>query len=187
MKKPYVYAAVLAALLIFGALTAAYQINHPGRLTPSKVYTERKAELLTADYRTTAEQFGIEDNKKGSTVYAAMMEISTPELEKTGGVTAMFEFIDITGKRDSVLSGGTSIAVKDMTAEEIKKAFEDISVLFDSEYKAAENTDYSIPDYGYVKVYLRRGDGVYYKLYEENALPEAVERYLSGREIKACG
>ena len=184
MKKPFIYAAVLAALLIFGALAAAYQINHPGRIIPSKTYTEKKAEYLTANYRPTAEQLGIEDNKKGSTVYAAVIERSTPELEKTGGVTAIFDFIDITGKRDSVLSDGTPIGSKEMTEDEIKQAFEDLAALFDDGYKDAENTDYGIPDYGYVKVYLRRGDGVYYKLYEENALPDAVKQYISGREIR---
>jgi hypothetical protein len=187
MKKPYIYAAAIAALLIFGALAAVYQINHPGRIIPSKYYTEKKAEYLTANYRPTAEQMGIEDSKKGSTVYAAMIEVSTPELEKTGSVTAMFDFIDITGKRDSVLSDGTSVLPKEMTDEEIKQAFDSLAALFDDGYKAAENTDYGIPDYEYVKVYLRRGDGVYYKLYKEDALPEAVSDYLSGQKIRMDG
>lgn len=187
MKKPYIYAAVLSMLLIFGALAAVYQVNHPGRIIPSKRYTEQKAEYLTANYRPTAEQLGIEDTKKGSTVYAAGIEICTPELEKTGGITALFEFIDITGKRDSILSSGTKIASKELNDDGIKAAFEGLAKLYDGEYKAAENTDYGIPDYGYVKVYIRRGDGVYYKLYEENALPEAVNSYISGRKILACG
>ena len=184
MKKPYIYAVILSALLIFGALVAVYQINHPGRIVPSKTYTEKKAEYLTANYRSVAEQFGVEDNKKGSTVYAAMIEVSTPELEKTGGTTAMFDFIDMTGKRDSVLSDGTSIESKELTEDELKKAFEELSALFDDGYTETENTDYGIPDYGYVKVYLRRGDGVYYMIYKEDALPEAVQRYISGREIR---
>ena len=187
MKKPYIYAVILSALLIFGALAAAYQINHPGRIIPSKYYTEKKAEYLTSNYRPAAEQLGIEDNKKGSTVYAAMIEISTPELEKTGGVTALFAFIDITFRCPVYLSNGDPPAsMRALLDKEIKQAFDELSTLFDDEYKTAENTDYGIPDYGYVKVYLRRGDGVYYKLYKEDEQPEAVEKYMSLLNIKAC-
>ena len=188
MKKPYIYALVLSALLIFGALAAAYQINHPGRIIPSKTYTEEKAEYLTSNYRPAADQMGIEDNKKGSTVYAAMVEISTPELEQTDGITALFAFVDITLRWPVYLSSGDPPAsIKALNDDEIKQAFEELAALFDDGYKEAENTDYGIPDYGYVKVYLRRGDGVYYKLYKEDEQPEAAEKYISGLNIKARG
>ena len=187
MKKPYIYAIVLSALLILGALAAAYQINHPGRIIPSKTYTEKKAEFLTSNYRPTADQLGIEDNKKGSTIYAAMIEVSTPELEKSG-VTALFAFVDITLRRPVYLSNGDPPAsVRAFQDEEIMQTFDGLSALFDDGYAEAENTDYGIPDYGYVKVYLRRGDGVYYKLYKEDEQPEAVEKYISGLNIKALG
>lgn len=187
MKKPYIYAAVLSVFAILVALAAAYQINHPGRIVPSKTYTEKKAEYLTANYRPVAEQLEIESSKKGSTVYAALIEVSTPELEKTGGITSTFCFIDITGKRYTVTSDGTDIEQAEKTKEELKSAFDGLAALYDDSYKAAENTDYGIPDYGYVKMYLRRGDGVYYKLYKEDALPETIQQYISGTKISACG
>ena len=171
MKKPYIYAAVLSALLIFGALAAVYQINHPGRIIPSKVYTERKAELITKDYRTAAEQLGIENNKRGSTVYAVMAEVSLPELEKEYGITSAFYFLDVEEKRAHVYSNG---AEADTTQEKIVLlgVTEAATEFFDDSFTLASNTDYGIPDYGYVKLYFRRGDGVYFKLYKEDEIPK---------------
>ena len=35
MKKPYVYAIILAAIVIFAALAFVYQIKNPGRIIKS--------------------------------------------------------------------------------------------------------------------------------------------------------
>lgn len=171
MKKTYIYAAVLSALLIFGALTAVYQINHPGRITPSGKYTKLKAGYLTADYSVAAEQLGLDKDKKARTPYAALIETSTPELEEGEKITAVFYFFDVEGKNVLAYSNGTEAQATDIELDDVWK-------LYDSEFKFAENTDYGIPDYGTVKVYLRVGDGVYFKNYSENELPDVIKQYL---------
>ena len=79
MKKPYIYAIILTALVIFAALAAAYQIKNPARIIPEQKYTETKAQLLTANYLPAAKELQIEENKRGSTVFAAAVEYPTKD------------------------------------------------------------------------------------------------------------
>lgn len=184
MKKTYIYAIILSALLIFSALAAAYQIKNPGRIIPDKKYTETKAQLLTANYLPAAKALEIEENKRGSTVFAAAVEYSTKEREKSEGVTAEFYFFDLLNKYAHLQSTGDNKQTErhktDIPSELTGKA----AALFDGTFSEADNPDYGIPDYNYVKLYIRRGDGVYYKIYEEKDFPAEITELLqkAGKE-----
>ena len=169
MKKIHVYAVILAVLLAFAALAAVYQRAHPGRPTPEKTYTELKATYITADYRVTAEQMQIDKDKRGSYVYAALVEYPTPDLEKNG-VSAELWFYDLNNRLEHVTSDGAADPEVKAGADpsDVTAGF---AAMFDEGFKAADKTDYGIPEHGYVKLYLRRGDGVYFKIYEESAFP----------------
>lgn len=174
MKKSVIYALLAAALVILGALTAAYRIGNPDRLIPSNRYTELKARLLTADYRQAAEDLGIEDGKRGSYVYAVMIEYPTPELEKSEKITASFFFFDALNKYAHADSnGGENVAVR-YPGDLVSGLTESAAKLFDDTFKPAENTDFGIPDYGAVKLYIRRGDGIYFRYYGENEVPPVL-------------
>ena len=176
MKKTSIYAVICAALLIFGALTAVYGIRHPGRIIPSPEYTKLKATYLTANYIPAAEELGIEKNKRGSTFYAAAIEFSTPELEKSEGVTAQLYFFDALNKYAHVKSNGVSRYTAKLEGTVSHDLTYKAAALFDASFTEAGDSDYGIPGYGQIKLYLRRGDGVYIKLYEADEFPaELIE------------
>ena len=178
MKKPFIYAIILSALAVFAALTVAYRMKNPDRIIPSPKYTEYKAQLLTASYTQAAKELEIEEDKLGSTVYACMAEYPTKELETTEGVTAEFRFFDLLNKYAHVKSNGYAVNsarfATDFPSEFTKAAAE----LFDDTFVSAGDSDYGIPDYGTVKLYIRRGDGVYYKVYNDNNLPAGLSELI---------
>ena len=178
MKKIYIYAIILSALVIFAALAAAYQIKNPGRIIPAQNYTKTKALLLTANYLPAAKELEIPENKRGSTVYAAAVEYPTKEREKTEGVTAEFYLFDLMNKYAHLYSTGDGATVirhtTDVPSELTKKA----ASYFDDTFSEAGNSDYGIPDYDSVKLYIRRGDGVYYKIYKTADFPAEITEQL---------
>ena len=178
MKKPYVYAMIIAALVLFAALATVYQMKNPGRMIPEQKYTEEKARLLTANYLPAAKELEIEENKRGSTVFAAAVEYPTKEREKSEGVTAEFYLFDLMNKYAHLLSSGdaeiTARHKTDNPSTLTKKAAE----LYDDSFSEAGNSDYGIPDYGTVKLYIRRGDGVYYKVYDEKDFPSEITKLI---------
>lgn len=178
MKKPYIYALIAAALVIIGALAAVYQINNPGIMIPSKTYTETNVSKLD-DYRYIADQLGIDEKFRGSTVYAAAIEESRTDIGMS-----VYDYIDITGERYTILSNGVQTEPKKLSEDEVKELFENLSALYGSDFVLTENTDYRVPDRDHVKVYIRRGDGVYYRLYDKKEMPDVVKQYLDGREFK---
>ena len=178
MKKPYIYAIILSLIAVFAALTVVYRANNPDRIIPSPKYTEYKAQLLTSNYKSAAKELGIEDDKLGSTVYACMAEYPTKELEQTEGVTAEFRFFDLLNKYAHVKSSGIAYDSSRFATDYPSDFTKAASALFDDTFTAAEDSDYGIPDYGTVKLYIRRGDGVYYKVYGENDLPAEISELM---------
>ena len=187
MKKPFVYAAIIAAIVIFAALTAVYQIRHPGRPIPSSDYTENKVKALLSDYTSTADLLEISDEDRNTKVFAAMMEVSTPELEKSYGVTAAFYLVDINGAETVAYSNGSKGEPEDTDAELIQKVLDAAADLFDDSFKVAEDTDFNIPDYDHVRIYLRRGErtpfqkggGIYFKDFTEDELPQSIKDHIA--------
>lgn len=177
MKKPFIYMAVIAALVVFGALAAVYQSKNPGRIIPAKAYTESKAKCLVTDYRQAAERFGIDKDKRGSTVYAVMAECPTPELEKNG-VTAVFFFTDIEGRRTHTFSDGSEVPAGSGEEKDTGELIAGAARCFDDTFTRASNSDYGAPDHGYVKLYVHRGDGVYFRLYKEDETPADLSELI---------
>ena len=178
MKKAHIYAVIAAAVLITGVLAAVYQINNPWVMIPSKTYTEKNVSKLN-DFRALADQFSIDEKVRGSTVYAAAIEESRTDIRMS-----VYDYVDMAGDRYTILSNGTLTEPKKLSEDEVKELFENLADLYDSDFILIENTGYRVPDLDQVKVYLRRGDGVYYKLYDKNAMPDVVKQYLDGREFK---
>lgn len=180
MKKPTVYALLAAALCLFGGLTAVYRAKHPGRLVPVTSYTEQKVSLLSGGtFQRLAEELNIPTDKRGSTVYAAAIEFSTPQLEKDG-ITAGFYFCDLSGKFARVYTDGSALVSPAEMSEHALSALEKTAPVYDETFALADLTDYGMPDYGELKVYIRRGDGIYIKTFPENGAPDALAEVLSG-------
>ena len=183
MKKPYVYAIIIAAIVIFAALAFVYQIKNPGRIIPARNYTETKALLLTENYLPAAKELEIEENKRGSTVFAVAIEYPTKEREESEGVTAEFYLFDLMNKYAHLLSTGEGQVIisrhaTDIPSELTKKTAE----LYDDSFTEAGNSDYGIPAYDCVKLYIRRGDGVYYKVFDEKDFPSEITRLIKEAE-----
>ena len=183
MKKPHIYMVVVLALVVFCALAAVYQSANPGRLIPAKAYTEKKATYLTSDYRDAAERLGIDKDKRGSTVYGVMAEVSLPALEEKYGITSAFYFTDVDGRRAHVYSNGAEGNAK----EELTGVTDSAAELFDDGFARASNSDYGIPERGYAKLYVHRGDGVYFKLYKENEIPESLSELFKAASFSDNG
>ncbi|MBO4869648.1 MAG: hypothetical protein J5585_08045 [Clostridia bacterium] len=179
MKKNAIYVLIAAVIVVFGALTAVYQIRHPGRMIPVSKYTELKVSFLGGtNFHLLAEELQIPENKRGSTVYAAIIEYPTPQLEAEKGVTAGFYFFDLNGIYARVYTNAETITSSTDLSELALRSLQSAAALYDETYTLAENTDYGIPDYGCVKVYLRRGDGVYFRVFKDAEVPAAVSSIL---------
>ena len=174
MKKSTIYMILAAVLVLFASLTVVYRTAHPDRLVPAQEYTELKARRLTGNYIPAAEELDIDASRRGSSFYAVMIEYPTRELEKSEGVTARFIFLDVMNKCVCAKSSGASESSERLSGSIAYDTVQTASGYFGDGFAEATDQDYGIPDYGTVKLYLRRGDGVYFRSYPEAEFPSDI-------------
>ena len=188
MKKIYIaLAAVFAALT---ALMIIYRVTNPPKPSPTADYTRVKAELLLHNYRQSAEENSeaeLQNVADHSVIYAVMVE--TPVNEAGSDVSAEFTFFDYLGgctHMRSDNSGYFSVKNGHPVSETAKSAVEAVRGYFDETFSRAKKSSYDVPHDGEVKIYVRAGDGVFYKTYKtEDAPEELVSAYADALAIIA--
>lgn len=185
MKK--IYIALAAVFVLLTALMIIYRITNPPQATPSAEYTRVKAELLLHNYRQSAEENSeaeLQNVADHSVVYAVMVEL--PLDEGVSGAAAEFAFFDYLGACTRMRSDGSGrvnhnrgSTVSDIAEAAVQAA----RGCFDQTFSRAKKSSYDVPRAGEVKIYVRAGDGVFYKTYKtEEAPEELVAAYESARE-----
>ena len=137
-------------------------------------WIERFQESIDYMEQNLAEELDIDASRRGSSFYAVMIEYPTHELEKSEGVTARFIFLDVMNKCVCAKSSGASESSERLPGSIAYDTVQTASGFFGDGFAEATDQDYGIPDYGTVKLYLRRGDGVYFRSYPEAEFPSDV-------------
>ena len=182
MKK--IYIALFAVFIALTALMIVYQINNPPEKTPTADYTRVKAQLLLHNYRQSAEEQSETDLQNvadHTVVYAVMIEV--PLYSDETDAIAEFVFFDYRGAYTYMQSdnGGYMNFTDGSPIPDIsKKAASDAKKYFDGTYSRAKKSSYDVPHDGEIKIYVRAGDGVFYKTYKtEEAPAELIEAYYA--------
>lgn len=173
MKK--IYITLGAILVLLTALMIVYRIENPPQSTPTRDYTRVKAELLLHNYRQDANEeddTGMPDHSK---IYGVMIERSLFGTESAAA--ADFIFFDCFGACTRLCSDNSEYRVVNDNGELSaisERALDAAKVIFDDTFSRAKKSNYDIPREKEVKIYVRAGDGVYYKIYAEPDVPEEL-------------
>ena len=173
MKKIYIaLAAVFAALV---ALMIIYRINNPPDNAPTADYTRVKAELLLHNYRQDEAQTGDGQTPPDhSKIYGVMIEQTFDKAD--GGAVAGFAFFDCFGVCTGMNSDNSGYArFSDEAFSELAgSVFAEAGGVYDDTFSRAKKSNYDVPHTGDVKIYVRAGDGVFYKTFKAEEAPQAL-------------
>ena len=180
MKKIYIALFIIFIALV--ALMIVYQMTNPPAKTPTADYTRVKAQLLLHNYRQSAEEHSETDLQNvadHTVVYAVMVEL--PVYGDETGAVAEFVFFDYRGAYTYMQSdnGGYMNYTDGSPIPDIsKKAVSDARKYFDNTYSRAKKSSYDVPHDGEIKIYVRAGDGVFFRTYKtEEAPAELIDAY----------
>ena len=185
MKK--IYIALFAVFLALVALMVIYRINNPPDNAPTADYTRVKAELLLHNYRQDEAQTGdgqsLPDHSK---IYGVMIEQTVEKAD--GGSAAGFVFFDCFGVCTAMNSDNSGYArfSDEAFAELSESVFAEANGIYDDTFSRAKKSNYDVPHTGDVRVYVRAGDGVFYKTFKAEETPQKLAAaYGIAREAAA--
>lgn len=181
MKK--IYIALVAVLLVLTGLMITYRIQNPPASAPTADYTRLKAELLLHNYRQDFADSGEEDQgaPDHSKIYGVMIELP-PDGDSPDGASG-FVFFDCFGictHMRSDNSGYFTVKNDAELAETAAGVIAKTGAYYDGTFSRAKKSSYDVPRDNEIKIYVRAGDGVFYKTYvKEDAPQDLIEAYKS--------